>query len=137
MFESGVPERTVVIEFDSVEQATAAYQSPAIKPRLRRLAMEPSATSRFSKTFPKLAGVGTSRAGKPRCLPSRLGNGGIVEDRTSVTPSFGSFLSIASPGPTGLRVSGALMGLAVSRGPSSNLSVSVSLLVLRFGVLSE
>ncbi|HEY3140100.1 MAG TPA: DUF1330 domain-containing protein [Acidimicrobiales bacterium] len=36
-FESGVLERTVVIEFDSVEQAVAAYESPAYQEALRAL----------------------------------------------------------------------------------------------------
>ena len=37
VFESGVMERTVVIEFDSVEQAVAAYESPAYQEALRAL----------------------------------------------------------------------------------------------------
>ncbi|HZM28912.1 MAG TPA: DUF1330 domain-containing protein [Acidimicrobiales bacterium] len=37
VFESGVMERTVVIEFDSVEQAVAAYDSPAYQEALRAL----------------------------------------------------------------------------------------------------
>ena len=36
-FESGVLERTIVIEFDSVEQAVAAYESPAYQEALRAL----------------------------------------------------------------------------------------------------
>jgi uncharacterized protein (DUF1330 family) len=36
-FESGVVERTVVIEFDSVEQAVAAYRSPGYQEALRAL----------------------------------------------------------------------------------------------------
>ena len=36
-FESGVLERTSVIEFDSVEQAVAAYESPAYQEALRVL----------------------------------------------------------------------------------------------------
>lgn len=36
-FESGVLERTVVIEFDSVEQAVAAYESPGYQEALRVL----------------------------------------------------------------------------------------------------
>lgn len=36
-FESGVLERTVVIEFDSVEQAVQAYESPAYQEALRAL----------------------------------------------------------------------------------------------------
>ena len=36
-FESGVLERTTLIEFDSVEQAVAAYQSPAYQEALRVL----------------------------------------------------------------------------------------------------
>ena len=36
-FESGVVERTVVIEFDSVEQAVAAYESPGYQEALRVL----------------------------------------------------------------------------------------------------
>ena len=37
VFESGDMERTVVIEFDSVEQAVAAYESPAYQEALRAL----------------------------------------------------------------------------------------------------
>ena len=37
VFESGVPERTTLIEFDSVEQAVAAYESPAYQEALRAL----------------------------------------------------------------------------------------------------
>ena len=37
VFESGAMERTVVIEFDSVEQAVAAYESPAYQEALRAL----------------------------------------------------------------------------------------------------
>ena len=37
VFEAGVMERTVVIEFDSVEQAVAAYHSPAYQEALRVL----------------------------------------------------------------------------------------------------
>ena len=37
VFEAGVMERTVVIEFDSVEQAVAAYESPAYQSALRVL----------------------------------------------------------------------------------------------------
>jgi len=37
VFEAGVMERTVVIEFDSVEQAVAAYHSPAYQEALRIL----------------------------------------------------------------------------------------------------
>jgi uncharacterized protein (DUF1330 family) len=37
VFESGVMERTVVIEYDSVEQAVAAYESPAYQEALRAL----------------------------------------------------------------------------------------------------
>jgi uncharacterized protein (DUF1330 family) len=37
VFESGVMERTVVIEFDSVEQAVAAYHSSAYQEALRAL----------------------------------------------------------------------------------------------------
>lgn len=37
VFESGVPERTILIEFDSVEQAVAAYESPAYHEALRAL----------------------------------------------------------------------------------------------------
>ncbi len=36
-FESGVPERTTLIEFDSVEQAVAAYESPAYQHALQVL----------------------------------------------------------------------------------------------------
>jgi len=36
-FESGVIERTVVIEFDSVDHAVAAYESPAYQDALRAL----------------------------------------------------------------------------------------------------
>lgn len=36
-FESGVLERTVLIEFESVEQAVAAYESPAYQEALRAL----------------------------------------------------------------------------------------------------
>lgn len=36
-FESGVRERTVVIEFDSVEQAVAAYESDGYQAALRAL----------------------------------------------------------------------------------------------------
>ena len=36
-FESGVPERTTLIEFDSVEQAVAAYESPAYQRALQVL----------------------------------------------------------------------------------------------------
>lgn len=36
-FESGVMERTVVIEFDSVELAVAAYESPGYQEALRAL----------------------------------------------------------------------------------------------------
>ena len=34
VFESGVPERTVLVEFDSVDQAVAAYRSPAYEDAL-------------------------------------------------------------------------------------------------------
>jgi uncharacterized protein (DUF1330 family) len=34
VFESGVPERTTLIEFDSVDQAVAAYESPAYQAAL-------------------------------------------------------------------------------------------------------
>lgn len=37
VFEAGVDERTVVIEFDSVEQAVAAYESPGYQEALRAL----------------------------------------------------------------------------------------------------
>ena len=37
VFESGVMERTVVIEFESVEHAVAAYESPAYQEALRAL----------------------------------------------------------------------------------------------------
>jgi uncharacterized protein (DUF1330 family) len=37
VFESGAMERTVVIEFDSVEQAVAAYEHPAYQEALRAL----------------------------------------------------------------------------------------------------
>ena len=37
VFESGVMERTTLIEFDSVEQAVAAYESPAYQEALRAL----------------------------------------------------------------------------------------------------
>lgn len=36
-FEAGVVERTVVIEFDSVEQAVRAYESPGYQEALRTL----------------------------------------------------------------------------------------------------
>ena len=36
-YEAGVVERTVVIEFDSVEQAVAAYESPGYQAALRTL----------------------------------------------------------------------------------------------------
>jgi uncharacterized protein (DUF1330 family) len=36
-FEQGVIERTVVIEFDSVDQAVAAYESPGYQAALRAL----------------------------------------------------------------------------------------------------
>lgn len=36
-FESGVIERTIVIEFDDVAQAVAAYESPAYQAALRAL----------------------------------------------------------------------------------------------------
>jgi uncharacterized protein (DUF1330 family) len=36
-FESGVIERTVVIEFESVDQAVAAYESPGYQAALRAL----------------------------------------------------------------------------------------------------
>ena len=36
-FESGAIERTVIIEFDSVEQAVAAYESPGYQEALRAL----------------------------------------------------------------------------------------------------
>ena len=36
-FESGAIERTVIIEFDSVDQAVAAYNSPAYQDALRAL----------------------------------------------------------------------------------------------------
>lgn len=36
-FESGVPERTTLIEFDSVEAAVAAYESPAYQRALQAL----------------------------------------------------------------------------------------------------
>ena len=36
-FESGVMERTTLIEFDSVEQAVAAYESPAYQHALQAL----------------------------------------------------------------------------------------------------
>ena len=38
VFEAGLMERTVVIEFDSVEQAIAAYESPRYQKALRALA---------------------------------------------------------------------------------------------------
>ena len=37
VFEAGVMERTVVIEFESVEQAIATYESPAYQEALRAL----------------------------------------------------------------------------------------------------
>jgi len=37
VFESGVMERTTLIEFDSVEQAVAAYESPGYQEALRAL----------------------------------------------------------------------------------------------------
>lgn len=37
VFEAGLPERTVVIEFDSVEQAVAAYESPGYQEALAAL----------------------------------------------------------------------------------------------------
>ncbi len=37
VFESGVMERTVVIEFESVDQAVAAYESPGYQRALRTL----------------------------------------------------------------------------------------------------
>jgi uncharacterized protein (DUF1330 family) len=37
VFEAGVMERTVIIEFDSVERAVAAYQSPGYQQALRAL----------------------------------------------------------------------------------------------------
>jgi uncharacterized protein (DUF1330 family) len=37
VFESGVMERTVVIEFDSVDQAVAAYESPTYQAALEAL----------------------------------------------------------------------------------------------------
>ena len=37
VFEAGLMERTVIIEFDSVEQAVAAYESPAYQRALREL----------------------------------------------------------------------------------------------------
>ncbi len=37
VFESGVMERTIVIEFDSVEQAVSAYESPAYQDALNAL----------------------------------------------------------------------------------------------------
>jgi uncharacterized protein (DUF1330 family) len=37
VFESGVLERTIVIEFDSVETAVATYESPAYQEALRVL----------------------------------------------------------------------------------------------------
>ena len=36
-FEAGVVERTVIIEFDSVEQAVATYESPGYQAALRAL----------------------------------------------------------------------------------------------------
>ena len=36
-FESGLMQRLVIIEFDSIEQATATYNSPAYKEALRAL----------------------------------------------------------------------------------------------------
>lgn len=37
VFESGVPERTTLIEFDSVDQAVSAYESPAYQRALQAL----------------------------------------------------------------------------------------------------
>jgi uncharacterized protein (DUF1330 family) len=37
VFEAGAMERTVIIEFDSVERAVAAYQSPGYQQALRAL----------------------------------------------------------------------------------------------------
>ena len=37
VFEAGVPERTVIIEFDSVEQAVAAYESTDYQAALQAL----------------------------------------------------------------------------------------------------
>ena len=37
VYEAGVPERTVLIEFDSVAQATAAHDSPGYQEALRAL----------------------------------------------------------------------------------------------------
>jgi uncharacterized protein (DUF1330 family) len=37
VFESGIMERTTLIEFDSVEQAVAAYESPGYQEALRAL----------------------------------------------------------------------------------------------------
>jgi uncharacterized protein (DUF1330 family) len=37
VFEAGVPERTVIIEFDSVEQAVAAYESADYQAALQAL----------------------------------------------------------------------------------------------------
>ena len=38
VYEAGIPQRTVIIEFDSVEQARAAHDSPAYKQALALLA---------------------------------------------------------------------------------------------------
>jgi uncharacterized protein (DUF1330 family) len=49
--EAGIAERTVVIEFDSVEKAIATYESPAYQAALRLLKGSAKRDIRFAKAF--------------------------------------------------------------------------------------
>lgn len=59
VYEAGLAQRTVVIEFDSVEQAKAAHDGKAYQEALAALAAEPSGTS------------GSSRRRRPDAASSR------------------------------------------------------------------
>jgi uncharacterized protein (DUF1330 family) len=49
VYEHGLKQRTVLIEFDSVEQAVAAHDSPATRPRWTLWATAPNGKSASSK----------------------------------------------------------------------------------------
>jgi uncharacterized protein (DUF1330 family) len=50
-FEQGISERTVIIEFESVEKAIATYQSPAYQAALKALAGAAERDIRFVESF--------------------------------------------------------------------------------------
>src|SRR3954468_1008351 len=52
-FELGVMQRVVLIEFDSVEQATAPTTARPIRPRTRNSKAPSSATSALSRAWPR------------------------------------------------------------------------------------